>query len=154
MDEAQLRTQLAKMLDWHEAHATFDDAVTGVPPAARGRVPEGLPYSPWQILEHLRLAQADILDFCAAPQYEEKTWPEGYWPSSPVPAEGEWERSVEAFHADIAALKKLAREADLGAKVPNGTGQTFLRELLLVADHNAYHVGELVVVRRLLGIWK
>ncbi len=154
MDDAQVRKHIERVLDWHDAHATFDDAVQGIEPADRGRVPEGLPYSPWQLLEHIRLAQSDILEFCVAPRYEEKEWPAGYWPASPTPGEGEWERSVAAFHEDLAALKQLAREADLLAKVPNGNGQTFLRELLVVADHNAYHVGELVAVRRMLGIWR
>ena len=154
MDDAQLRTHVERLLDWHDAHATFDDAVAGIKPEFRDQVPAGLPYSAWQLLEHLRLTQKDILDFCVAPEYEEKSWPEGYWPASSAPAAGEWERSVEAFKADREALKRLAREADLLAPVPNGTGQTFLRELLVTADHNAYHVAELVVVRRLLGIWR
>lgn len=154
MDDSQLRTHVERVLDWHDAHATFENAIDGIPPEYRGRKPEGLPYSPWQLLEHLRITQKDILDFCVAPKYEERSWPDGYWPKWLAPAEGEWEKSVAAFRADREALKRLAREADLFAKVPNGDGQTFLRELLLVADHNAYHVGELVVSRRLLGIWK
>ncbi len=154
MDDAQLRTQLKKLLDWHDAHATFDDAVEGIPPELRGRQPQGLPYSPWQLLEHLRLAQWDILDFCVNPHYKEGTFPDDYWPRDVAPKAGEWDKSVERFRADRQKLKKLAETAELEARVPAGTGQTFLRELLLVADHNAYHTGELIVVRRLLGCWR
>lgn len=154
MDDASLRTHLIRLLDWHDAHATFDAAVSGLPPELRGRQPGGLPFSPWQLLEHLRLAQSDILEFCVEPRYEEKEWPAGYWPRSAAPEGDAWDRSVAGFRQDLEALKKLAAEADLFAPVPNGEGQTFLRELLLAADHNAYHVGELVVVRRLLGAWR
>ncbi len=154
MDDASLRAHVVRLLDWHDAHATFDDAVAGLPPELRGRRPAGLPYSPWQILEHLRLAQRDILEFCVEPHYGERNWPDDYWPRSPAPEGDAWERSIASFREDVAALKKLAAEADLFAPVPNGTGQTYLRELLLAADHNAYHVGELVVVRRLLGAWR
>ena len=154
MDDAQLRTHVQRLLDWHDAHASFEDAVSGIPAEFRGRQPAGLPYSPWQLLEHLRLAQEDILAFCVNPAYEEKSWPEGYWPGSAAPVGDAWERSVEGFRVDREALKELASKADLFAAIPHGTGQTYLRELLLVADHNAYHIGELVVVRRLLGIWR
>ncbi len=153
MDETQLRTHVKKLLDWHDAHATFDDAVEGIPPELRGEQPQGLPYSPWQLLEHMRLAQWDILDFCVNPNYEEGKFPDDYWPRDVAPKPGEWDETVKRFKADRQKLKKLAETADLEAKVPAGTGQTFLRELLLVADHNAYHTGELVVVRRLLGCW-
>lgn len=154
MDDAQLRTHLKRLLDWHDAHASFEDAIDGIPPELRGQQPEGLPYSPWQLLEHMRRAQEDILDFCVNPQYEERSFPDDYWPRDVAPRGDEWEKSVAAFSADVKALKKLADTADLGAKVPVGTGQTFLRELLLAADHNAYHTGELIVVRRLLGCWR
>jgi len=154
MDDAQLRTHVQRLLDWHDAHASFEDAVSGIRAELRGEQPADLPYSPWQLLEHLRLAQQDILAFCVNPAYEEKSWPEGYWPGSAAPVGDAWERSVEGFRADREALKELASQADLFAAIPHGTGQTYLRELLLVADHNAYHIGELVVVRRLLGIWR
>ncbi len=153
MDEAQLRTHVKKLLDWHDAHATFDDAVEGIPPELRGKQPQGLPYSPWQLLEHMRLAQWDILDFCVNSDYTEGKFPDDYWPRDIAPQGGEWDESVKRFKADRNQLRKLADTADLGGKVPAGTGQTFLRELLLVADHNAYHTGELIVVRRLLGCW-
>jgi len=151
-----LRAQLATLLGWHDAHADFDTAVDGLPPALRGRVPEGLAYSPWQLVEHLRLAQHDILDFCRNPDYEELAWPDDYWPSAPEPPSASaWDESIAGFGRDRDALRALALDpaADLFAPIPHGSGQTLLRELLLVADHNAYHVGQLIAVRRLLGAW-
>lgn len=153
----QVRTHVARVLDWKDAHATFDDAVDGIPPDARGRRPEGLPYSPWELVEHIRRAQRDILDFCAADAYGEMRWPDDYWPASPAPpSDDAWETSVAAVRADRAALRALAADParDLLAPVPHGDGQTLLRELLLAADHAAYHVGQLVAVRRLLGAWE
>ncbi len=154
--DAPLRAQLEKFLDWKDAHAGFDAAVDGIAPAHRGAVPKGLPHSPWQILEHLRRAQHDILDFCRNPKYVELSFPADYWPASPAPPSAKaWDESVATFRRDRDELKKLADESpDLFAHVPHGTGQTYLRELLLVADHNAYHVGQLVLVRQALGDWK
>ncbi|HEU5039370.1 MAG TPA: DinB family protein [Gemmatimonadales bacterium] len=151
-----LRDQLATLLGWHDAHADFDAAVEGLPPALRGRTPPGLPYSPWQLVEHLRLAQHDILDFCRNPEYEEMTWPDDYWPREAAPpSEAAWDGTLAGFRRDREELRALAadRTLDLFAAIPHGTGQTYLRELLLVADHNAYHVGQLIAVRRLLGAW-
>jgi uncharacterized damage-inducible protein DinB len=149
-----VRQHLVRVLDWEDAHVGFDRAAEGVAAGVRGRRPEGLPYSPWELLEHLRIAQRDILDFCLDPDYTELEWPREYWPApGRVPTDAEWEASVEAFRADRDSLKRLAAEADLFAAIPHGTGQTYLRELLLVADHTAYHVGQLVAVRRLLGVW-
>ena len=155
-----LRKELKALLDGGQAHATFDAAVKDFPAKLRGVVPEGLPYSGWQILEHLRLAQRDILEFSsnADGSYKEKKWPEAYWPTSPEPAsESAWEHSIAQIRDDRAAFEKLiasADDAELVAPFAWGTGQTLLREALLVADHDAYHVGELVVVRRLVGAWK
>jgi DinB family protein len=154
--DAALRDHVAKLLDWEDAHAGFDAAVEGIDSRHRGSAPRGMPHTPWQIVEHLRLAQRDILDFCVAPHYEEKKWPEGYWPATPGPGSGDaWKESIAAFRKDRAALVKLARDdsIDLLAQVPNGNGQTYLRELLLVADHNAYHIGQLILLRRALDIW-
>jgi uncharacterized damage-inducible protein DinB len=151
------RDTLGRALDWHDAHADLDAAVGDLPPGLRGTVPDELPYSAWQLLEHLRIAQHDILEFCVAPTYHEIQWPDDYWPQSPAPPDAAaWDRSVEQIHADITRLQQLARDpaVDLDAGVPNGTGQTYLRELLLVIDHNAYHLGQLVLVRRLLGAWQ
>ncbi|MGE5245181.1 MAG: DinB family protein [Betaproteobacteria bacterium] len=156
VSEDTLREHLVRLLEWHDAHADFDGAVADLPSEARGRTPKGAPYSPWQLLEHLRIAQHDILDFCRNPQYREMDWPDDYWPSSAAPAsDADWDGSVAAFRRDRAALQALARDPkiDLSAKIPHGSGQTYLREILLAADHAAYHVGELVLVRRLLGVW-
>lgn len=154
--DAALKEHLARVLDWQDAHATFDAAVEKMPAHLRDRRPKGSPHSVWELLEHLRLAQRDILEFCVDPAYKERRWPEDYWPD---PAEHStekgWAASVKAFRADRKALKALAADEsiDLFAAIPHGTGQTYLRELLLVADHNAYHVGQLVSVRQMIGAW-
>lgn len=151
-----LRQHLARVLDWRDAHATFDDAVADLPPEHRGVAPPGLPYSPWQLLEHIRLTQADILAFCVRPDYREGKWPDDVWPPTQAPPdELAWEASIAAYHRDLAQLRAMVNDerCDPFARVPAGTGQTFLREFLLVADHTAYHVGQLVAVRRLLGDW-
>lgn len=151
-----IRATIAGLLDWEEAHAGFEKAVAKLPLKLQGTVPDGLPYSPWQLLEHLRITQRDILDFCRDPAYEAPDWPGDYWPKDPAPASATaWKQSVAAFREDREALQALAGDpgVDLLAKVPAGNGQTYLRELLLAADHTAYHLGELVVVRRALGAW-
>jgi hypothetical protein len=152
----EVRSSLARLLDWEDAHAGFDKVVGGISPDLRGKVPPGLPYSAWQLLEHLRIAQHDILDFCVNPAYKEMKWPDDYWPANPEPpSEAAWEDSVRQYRDDRAAFERMAmdRAVDLFAKIPHGSGQTYLRELLLVAGHGAYHVGELIVLRRLLNIW-
>lgn len=151
-----MRAQLASALAWRDAHADFDRAVGGLPPELRGRRPEGLPYSPWQLLEHLRITQRDILDFCNNPAYVELRWPDDYWPpTAEPPTPAAWDESVAAFRRDRKTLQLLAADpgVDLIGAIPHGKGQTYLRELVLVIDHNSYHVGELVAVRRLLGAW-
>ena len=156
-NEAEVREHLRKVLNWQEAHVGFDAAVAGVPPRSRGEKPAQLPYTPWQLVEHLRITQHDILDFCRNPKYEEIKWPDDYWPSSAAPpSDAAWDKSLEQFRKDREAMQQLAADPtiDLTARIPHGNGQTYLREILLVADHTAYHIGELVVVRRLLGIWK
>ncbi len=155
--DRSLRDHLVRLLDWKDAHAGFDRAVADLPPALQGRTPPGLPYSPWQLLEHLRIAQRDILDFCVDANYRELSWPDDYWPKGAAPPSATaWDESAAAFRADRAALQRLAADTgvDLHARVPNGQGQTYLRELLLAADHAAYHIGQLIVVRRLLGAWE
>ena len=157
MPTPAIRDLLSNALAWQDAHATFDDVVAGIPAEARGTQPAGLPYSAWQLVEHLRITQRDILDFCVDANYTEKNWPDDYWPSSPAPASAAaWNGSIRAFVADRKALQTLAADTslDLEAKIPRGSGQTYLRELVLVIDHSAYHVGQLVLVRRLLGVWK
>lgn len=156
MQEEALRSHLARMLGWGDAHATFEKAVEGISPEARGSLPQGSPHSAWQLLEHLRLTQLDILEFCRNPDYQEPRWPEDYWPNSPEPPDHQaWDGSVVSYLRDRDESIRLAQDpqVDLFAAIPHGTGQTYLRELLLVADHNAYHLGALVLLRRLLGVW-
>jgi hypothetical protein len=152
-----MRAQLAKALDWGEAHADFDKAVKDFPAELRGRKVQGLPYSAWQLLEHLRITQHDILDFSRNAKYKGIKWPDDYWPAAPEPPDDKaWDKSVAAFRRDRTAVKKMAADPalTLTKKIPHGDGQTYLREILLVLDHNAYHVAELVMLRRLLGAWR
>ncbi len=154
--DKSLREHLRRLLDWQDAHVNFDTATERIPVSARGVAPDGLPYSPWQLIEHLRITQRDILDFCRDAAYVELP-PEHYWPPSPQPpGDGAWQDSIAAFLGDREALKQLASDTsvDLFERIPHGSGQTYLRELLLVADHNAYHVAQLVAVLRVLGVWK
>jgi uncharacterized damage-inducible protein DinB len=151
-----LRDQLATLLDWKEAHAGFDKSVDALPPELQGRVPQGFAHSAWQLLEHMRIAQADILDFSVNAKYVHRKWPDEYWPVQPSPPDGDaWDRSLAAYRADREALKALARNPaiDLFAGIPHGDGQTYLREILLVADHTSHHVGQLIALRRALGSW-
>ena len=154
--DRDLRRQLAEVLSWKHAHSDFDAAVNDIPAAARGARPANVPYSAWQLLEHVRIAQHDILDFCVNADYQEMKWPDDYWPPRPEPPSAEaWEESVRQYRDDRSALERLATDdsVDLLARIPHGSGQTYLRELLLVVDHTAYHVGQLVLLRRLLGNW-
>jgi uncharacterized damage-inducible protein DinB len=151
-----LRAQLRKLLDWEDAHVSFDSAVAKLPSKLRGAKPEGLPYSIWQLVEHLRLVQFDILDFCVNAGYEEREFPDDYWPETVEPPSPKaWEKSLAELRRDREALAALADDPaiDLFANIPHGSGQTYLRELVLVADHTAYHVGEIVAIRRLIGAW-
>jgi hypothetical protein len=152
-----LRQHLIKLLDSSEAHAGFDDVVKSLPVELQGKVPKGAEHSPWQELEHLRIAQSDIFEFAVNPKHKSPKWPEGYWPKSPGPPDAKaWQKSAEAFRADLKRFTKLLDQesTDLFAKIPHGDGQTILRQALLAADHNAYHLGQLVLLRRLLGAWK
>ena len=157
MSDTAVRELLGRALAWGDAHATFDDAVADIPADLRGRQPDRVPYSPWQLLEHLRITQRDILEFCVNAEYQEMKWPDDYWPPSVAPPSAEaWDESIRAFDQDRQALQKLAADTsvDLEASIPHGDGQTYMRELVLVIDHSAYHVGQLVLVRRLLGLWR
>jgi uncharacterized damage-inducible protein DinB len=154
--DAALRAQLRKLLDWEDAHVSFDSAIAKLPAKLRGVKPEGLPYSIWQLVEHLRLVQYDILDFCVNAGYEEREFPDDYWPKTVEPPSAKaWDESIAELRRDREALAALADDPkiDLFAKIPHGSGQTYLRELVLVADHTAYHVGEIVAIRRILGAW-
>jgi len=152
-----IREQLVRVLSSGEAHVDFDAAVRGIPAKLLGVRPKKLPYSLWQLLEHMRLAQRDILDFCRDPKYRAPKWPDDYWPKKPAPPSARaWGRSVAAYRADRLAIARLAAnpKLKLTARIPHGDGQTYLREILLVADHTAFHLGEIVAVRRLLGAWE
>jgi hypothetical protein len=152
--DASLRKNLSAFIDWDSAHARFDDVVKDFPPALRGLRPEGGPHSAWELLEHLRLAQWDILEFTRSASHESPAFPDGYWPPSPIPpSETAWDESIAAFRADLRALASIVEDdtIDLYARIEHGDGQTPLREILLAADHNSYHLGQLMMVRRLLG---
>lgn len=156
-NDKALRQHVINLLKGADAHVAFDAAVNSVPVNLRGRRPEGAEHSLWELLEHLRIAQWDILEFTRNPRHVSPPWPEGYWPAGDAPPDNlAWDRSVAAFRADLQAMQDLVADAstDLFTPLPHGDGQTTLREALLVADHNAYHLGQLVVVRRLLGAWE
>jgi hypothetical protein len=155
--ERTMREHVVKLLTGGDAHVNFDAAIENLPAELRGKRPPGAEHSPWELLEHLRIAQFDILEFSRNPGHKSPKWPEGYWPATPAPPDKDaWEKSMRAFHHDLKAMCDLVEDekTDLFAKIPHGDGQTILREALLTADHNSYHLGELVLVRRLLGAWK
>jgi hypothetical protein len=155
-NEAASREHVVNLLKEGHAHATFEQAVKGLPVELQGKVPKGAEHSPWQLLEHLRIAQSDILEFSRDAKHQSPKWPEGYWPKEKAPAdEKAWDKSVRAFKKDLKEMCALVEDpkTDLFAKIPHGDGQTILREALLTADHNAYHVGQLVLVRKMLGAW-
>ena len=152
-ETVSLRKTLAELLQMKGAHASLHDAASDFPPALRGVKPPGPPHTPWQLLEHMRLAQEDILDFSRNPKYKEKTFPDDYWPASEAPpSEDAWTKSIQTFDDDLKQMQELIADTkhDLLAKIPHGTGQTLLREALLVADHNAYHLGQLMFLRKML----
>ncbi len=154
--DAALRKHLLDLLKGGNAHATFQDAIQDFPAELRGKRPKGSPHSPWEELEHLRITQWDILEFSRDPDHKSPKWPEGYWPKNPEPAdEKDWDRSVNSFVQDLNSLCALIADdaTDLYARIAHGDGQTILREALLTADHNAYHLGQLVLLRRILGAW-
>ncbi len=152
-----LRQHLVELLKGVHAHAKFEDAVKGLPAKLRGAKPENFPHSPWMLVEHIRIAQWDILEFSRNAKHKSPKWPEGYWPKTAEPPSAEaWDKSVEQVHADLKAMEDLVKDSktDLFAKIPGGDGQTILREAMLIADHNAYHVAQIIDVRRLLGAWE
>lgn len=157
MDQVkEVRNNLAKYLDWHEAHADLKSALKDFPENLRGKRPSGAPHSAWELLEHMRISTHDILEFSRDAKYESPDWPAGYWPAKPEPpSAAAWDKSVKALEHDLEEMRKFVANSktDLFGKISHGTGQTVFREVLLIADHNAYHLGQFVLVRRLLGCW-
>ncbi|HXP15489.1 MAG TPA: DinB family protein [Terriglobales bacterium] len=155
-DDRSLRQHLLDLLKGGGAHASFDDIIGGIPAKLRGQRPAGMPHAPWMLLEHLRLAQWDILEFSRNRKHVSPDFPQGYWPSTDAPpSAAAWSASIAHFRKDLKSMQNLVAnpKTDLYARIPWGSGQTILREALVVADHNAYHLGQLVDVRRLLDAW-
>jgi hypothetical protein len=155
--DAALREQLYQLLLGANAHVDVLSALKGFPAELYGSKPEGAPHSGWELLEHLRIAMRDLWDFSTNPEYVEKKWPDAYWPPTAAPPSKEaWAASVRAVKEDLELFGELVKnpESNLYGRIPWGKDQTLLREILLVADHNSYHTGELVFLRRLLGAWK
>ncbi len=151
-----MRDHLQDVLTWRAAHAEFDRAVKNVPPEMRGARPQNAPYSLWQLLEHVRRAQWDIIDFCTNQDYHTPKWPDDFWPAEPEPTEREdWQNSIDSYRRDRQAMVDLIQDEKLDPHdaIPHGEGQTYLREVLLVSDHSAYHIGQMVLLRRMMGIW-
>lgn len=154
--EASLRQQVEDLLTGGHAHAGFERVIRDIPVELRGKRPRGAQHSLWQVLEHLRIAQWDILEFSRNPKHVSPEWPGGYWPATPAPPDAKaWDRSVRSFRRDLKGMCALVADEskDLFVRIPHGDGQTLLREALVLADHNAYHLGEMVLLRRLLGSW-
>jgi uncharacterized damage-inducible protein DinB len=151
-----VRSIVASSLDWDQAHATFDAAVANLPKELRGRRPDNFPHSVWELVEHIRIAQDDLADFMERADYHQIKWPDDYWPKSPAPpSDAAWNESIAAVLRDREHLKEIAMRptVDFAAKIPWGTGQTYLRTILVAVDHTAYHVGQILAVRKLLGVW-
>ena len=157
MNDAALREHVLYLLDGGGAHLDFEKAVAGMPAEFRGARAANIPHSPWRLVEHMRICQWDILEFSRNPDHVSPDFPDGYWPVSDAPPDDlAWDKCLSDFRDDLEAMRQLVRDEsnDLFAKIPHGDGQTILREALLVADHNAYHLGQLVLVRRALGAWR
>lgn len=154
--DTALREHLLHLLRGGNAHMAFDQAVADFPMDRINERPPNVLYTPWHLLEHMRIAQWDILDFMRNPDYREMRWPDDYWPAPDATAdEAAWKQTLAAFRADLKAVEEIARDphTDLAATIPHGTGQIILREILLVADHNAYHLGEVAILRQVMGTW-
>ncbi|MDA2927373.1 DinB family protein [Acidobacteria bacterium AH-259-G07] len=154
--DKSLRNYLRNLLDGKSAHVSFDQAITDLSSEIRGQKTPALPYTIWQLFEHMRIAQWDILEFSRNSEHVSPEWPGGYWPESEAPSDDSaWQNSIEAFRSDLQAMKDLVSDPsiDLFAPIPHGDGQAILREALLVADHNVYHLGQIVLIRKMLGAW-
>ena len=152
-----MREQLIELLRGGGAHLTFDEAIAELPTELRGGKPPGQPHTPWRLVEHMRIAQHDILQFSRNEKHKSPKWPDDYWPKGDAPSSpGEWDASVRQYRADHNAMQELVSDpkTDLLAQIPHGTGQTIFREAMLLADHTAYHLGQLIIVRRLLRAWE
>jgi hypothetical protein len=157
VENQKFRKQIVEFLSGRGAHVDWKASFRGIPPKLSGVRPSGFPHSLWELLEHMRIAQSDILEFSRDATHVSPEWPTGYWPATPAPPNAKaWDKSLKAFARDLEAMQKLVanRKTDLLAKISHGTGQTILREALLVADHNAYHLGQVLTVRKILGNWK
>ncbi len=156
MDDGILREQLIQVLTGRNAHFTFNDAVKDFPVDKINERPPNVPYTPWHLVEHLRIAQWDILEFTVNPDHVSPKWPEGYWPDRQATADADaWQASLTAFRSDLKAIVGIVLdpEIDLSSEIPHAPGYTYLREVLLVADHNAYHIGEFCILRQVMGTW-
>ena len=152
-----VREQVINLLRGGQAYVTFDDAVKNFPAKLRGSKPKGVPHTAWELLEHMRIAVWDILEFSRDAKHVSPKWPEGYWPKTAnPPSDAAWKKSIASIKKDVAAMQKLVEDptTDLYAKIPHGAGQNILREALLIADHNAYHIGQFMLLRQLMGAWK
>jgi uncharacterized damage-inducible protein DinB len=150
------RGHLKNALAGKGAHVDFEEAIKNFPVDLRGKHARGVPHTAWQVLEHIRITQADILNFCINPDYKDLNWPQDYWPSNAAPdSEAAWDRSIAGYRGDLKKMQELIGDSarDLHSQIPHGDGQTLFREAILVIDHSSYHVGQLVTLRQLLGIW-
>jgi uncharacterized damage-inducible protein DinB len=157
VEDHAIRHELSAFLRGDQAHASLDAAVKDMPASLLAKKPKGVPHNAWQMLEHIRIALHDLLDFCTNPKYQAPKWPEGYWPAHELPQSSTaWDHSIAEIHKDLKALDKLLEDpvTDLTAKIPWGKNQTILREILLAGDHTSYHVGQLIMLRKQLGAWK
>jgi len=155
--DRSLRDHLVELLAEGHAHVTFKAAIADWPAELRGAKPPGQPFTPWRLLEHIRISQWDIVEFTKSAQHVSPEWPAGYWPTRDAPPDAAaWDKSVAKVKRDLREMERIVTDpkTDLFARIPHGTGQTVLREALVLADHNAYHLGQLVLLRRLLGAWK
>ncbi len=156
-DQETLKTALVRVLQWQDAHVSFAKAVEGVSPDNIGQTRHALPYSIWQLTEHIRIAQHDMVSFCLDEDYQERQWPDEYWPKEAAPASlSPWQQSLQAIQSDRQRLINAIQEpdVDLFAPIPRGTGQHLFKEAMLIVDHEAYHTGQIVLIRKLLGDWK
>jgi len=151
----KLVTELSKLLLGGSAHADLKDALAGLPIELRGVKPDNLPYSIWQLVEHIRIAQWDMLNFCINPDHKSPKWPDEYWPEETTPTDDDaWKDSIKQINNDRDEFISIVEKSDLYEPIPGGSGQTILQEILQMADHTAYHIAEIVILRRLLGAWK